>query len=86
MNADDTAGWDIDRSRWDERVPPHLGSAYYDVAGFRSGQDTIQPFEHDEVGDVAGKDLVHPQCHIGLERFPGRDTALGSPGSTLPGP
>ena len=42
-------------------------SEFYDVDGFRAGGSTLRPFELDEVGDVAGKRLVHLQCHFGLD-------------------
>ena len=56
-----TASW------WDERVPIHVGSDFYDVDGFRAGGSTLRPFELEEVGDVAGKRLAHLQCHFGLD-------------------
>lgn len=52
---------------WDERAPLHFDSAFYDVPGFRVRRDSLRPFEADEVGDVAGKSLIHLQCHIGLD-------------------
>jgi SAM-dependent methyltransferase len=52
---------------WDERVPVHLASAFYDLDGFRASQDALRDFEIDEVGDVAGKRLLHLQCHIGTD-------------------
>ncbi len=55
------------RAWWDERVPLHVTSAFYDVAGFRAGRSDLRPFEVDEMGDVAGRDLVHLQCHFGLD-------------------
>jgi SAM-dependent methyltransferase len=57
----------INRAMWDERVPIHVASEYYDVDGFLAGASTLRPFEPDELGDVAGRTLVHPQCHIGLD-------------------
>jgi len=57
----------LNRANWDDRVPVHLGSSFYDLAGFRAGSSTLQPFEVSEVGDVAGRRLVHLQCHIGLD-------------------
>jgi SAM-dependent methyltransferase len=57
----------INRANWDDRVPIHVGSEYYDVAAFRSGRATLRPFELAEVGDVAGKTLAHLQCHFGLD-------------------
>jgi SAM-dependent methyltransferase len=58
---------DLNRSWWDERVPIHVGSAFYDVDRFRAGGSTLRPFEHDEAGDVTGKRLAHLQCHFGLD-------------------
>jgi len=57
----------LNRANWDDRVPVHLASEFYDIAGFRAGGDTVRPFEVDQVGDVTGKRLVHLQCHIGLD-------------------
>lgn len=63
----DEAWFDANRAMWDERVPIHVGSAFYDVDEFRANPDRIRPFEAEEVGDVAGKSLVHLQCHFGLD-------------------
>ncbi len=52
---------------WDERVPIHLRSAFYGVDGFKAGRSTLEPFEIGEVGAVRGLDLVHLQCHFGLD-------------------
>ena len=66
----ETAGVDwlgLNRANWDDRVPVHLASELYDLAGFRAGRDSLRPFELAEAGDVSGKRLLHVQCHIGLE-------------------
>jgi SAM-dependent methyltransferase len=52
---------------WDERVPIHLGSNFYDLDGFRVSQDALRGFEVDEVGEVSGKRLLHLQCHLGTD-------------------
>jgi len=57
----------LNRANWDDRVPVHLASSFYDLPGFRAGASTLQPFEVAEVGPVAGRRLVHLQCHIGLD-------------------
>jgi SAM-dependent methyltransferase len=57
----------LNRANWDDRVPIHLASSFYDLDGFRAGASTLRPFEAAEAGDVAGKRLVHLQCHIGLD-------------------
>ncbi|MFT2016206.1 class I SAM-dependent methyltransferase [Streptomyces sp. 796.1] len=58
---------EANRARWDERVPIHLTSDYYDLEAFRAGRDPLCDFQIDEVGDVTGKSLLHLQCHIGLD-------------------
>ncbi len=55
------------RALWDERVPIHVASEFYDVEAFLAGASALRPFELDEVGDVDGLTLVHPQCHFGLD-------------------
>jgi SAM-dependent methyltransferase len=55
------------REFWDERVPIHVPSAFYDVEGFLAGASALRSFELAELGDVEGLDLVHPQCHFGLD-------------------
>lgn len=57
----------LNRANWDDRVPIHLASAFYDVDGFRAGASSLRPFETAEVGDVTGQRLLHLQCHIGLD-------------------
>jgi SAM-dependent methyltransferase len=58
---------ELNRRWWDERVPIHVGSEFYDVEGFKAGAQPLTPFALEEVGDVTGKRLVHLQCHFGLE-------------------
>jgi SAM-dependent methyltransferase len=52
---------------WNEWTGVHETSAFYDLEGFKRGDDRIRPFEREEVGDVAGKDLLHLQCHFGID-------------------
>ena len=67
MEADGVDWRGLNRANWDDRVPVHLASSFYDLAGFRAGADTLRPFEAAEAGPVLGKRLVHLQCHIGLD-------------------
>jgi SAM-dependent methyltransferase len=55
------------RRLWDARTPIHVASTFYDVDGFRAGRTSLHDLEMEEVGDVAGKRLVHLQCHFGLD-------------------
>jgi SAM-dependent methyltransferase len=58
---------DSNRSMWDERVPLHVESDFYDVAGFKAGHPQIQPFEVDELGALGDLRVAHLQCHFGLD-------------------
>jgi len=58
---------EANRANWDERVPIHVSGEFYDVDSFKAGQERLQPFEIAEVGDVSGKDLLHLQCHFGID-------------------
>lgn len=59
----------LNQDWWDERVPLHVASTFYGKDRFLTdpGASTLRPFEIDEVGDVAGRSLVHLQCHFGLD-------------------
>ena len=52
---------------WNEVTPIHERSAFYDVRGFKAGKSSLMPIERAELGDVAGKSLLHLQCHFGLD-------------------
>jgi SAM-dependent methyltransferase len=57
------------KALWDEWTPIHVRSEFYDVEGWKAGRgrDDLRPLLVEEVGDVAGKDLLHLQCHFGLD-------------------
>lgn len=52
---------------WDEWASIHAGSAFYDLEGFKRGGIRLRPEELDEIGDVAGRELLHLQCHFGID-------------------
>lgn len=57
----------LNRSNWDERVPHHVNGSFYDIDAFINGELTITERQIDDLSPVAGKDLVHLQCHFGLD-------------------
>ena len=57
----------LNRRNWNQRTPIHAGSNSYDLEGFRAGRQTLRPIELESVGDVAGRSLLHLQCHFGLD-------------------
>jgi SAM-dependent methyltransferase len=57
------------RRNWDERVPIHRRdrAGFYAVEEFLAGGKELHAIESGEIGDVAGKRLLHLQCHLGLD-------------------
>jgi SAM-dependent methyltransferase len=53
------------RDLWNAWADAHVGSEFYDTAGFLAGRETIDRVELEGVGDVTGKSLLHLQCHFG---------------------
>jgi len=58
---------DVNRANWDDRVPIHTASRFYDLDGWVAAPKALQPWEAEYVGDLTGLDVVHPQCHIGTD-------------------
>ena len=59
--------FEIVRRNWNERTPIHAASDFYNVDGFKSGNITLTEIERRELGSVAGKTLLHLQCHFGMD-------------------
>ena len=57
----------VNNEAWDAWAALHVESDYYDVEGFKKGSSTLNRIELEELGDVAGKTLLHLQCHFGLD-------------------
>ena len=58
---------ELNRRNWNQKASINYLSSYYDVQGFKQGKLALQPIERDGLGDVQGQDLLHLQCHFGLE-------------------
>jgi SAM-dependent methyltransferase len=55
------------RALWDEWAAVHAAGDWYDLDAVRSGTEKLRTYEIEEVGDVAGKSLLHLQCQIGTD-------------------
>ena len=64
-NPDDLLAANL--ARWEEQVDIHVGSDFYRVKEFKAGETSLDPLILAEIGDVAGKRLLHLQCHFGLD-------------------
>ncbi|GAA3838444.1 class I SAM-dependent methyltransferase [Saccharothrix violaceirubra] len=57
---------EANRRNWEARTPIHVASDFYGI-GIRDNDTWFAHFEWDDLGDLAGRDLVHLQCHLGVE-------------------
>jgi len=55
------------KESWDQLALLHEDAPFYDLDGFKQGKDRLRAIELEELGDVAGKSLLHLQCHFGLD-------------------
>ena len=58
---------EANRTLWNEWASLHVNSEVYDVESFRAGKSSLHSIELEELGDVAGKTLLHLQCHFGKD-------------------
>ena len=74
--------FEANRRRWDELVAIHTASktGVYRIAEFKAGAEVLGPIEAAEIGDVAGRSLLHLQCHFGLDTL-----SLARRGATVTG-
>ena len=57
------------RANWDERVDIHLrdDAGFYRVEAFLNGEDVRPDIDRKEMHEFAGIDVLHLQCHFGLD-------------------
>jgi len=73
MAIDDSSEWArLNRAHWDEKVPVHLASGFYDLAPLRAGAGRLYPIEERELLVIApegwdGLRVLHLQCHFGAD-------------------
>jgi SAM-dependent methyltransferase len=73
----------VNRDFWDERAPAHAASADYAVARFAEDPEFLSEvvrFDRPRLGDIAGLEGVHLQCHIGTDTV-----SLGRLGARMTG-
>eukprot|EP00435_Cladocopium_sp_Y103_P078475 s1_g2214.t1 len=70
MRAQMSDKWlELNKASWNERAPIHVNSSMhgYDLDAFKAGRSTLVNGELNAIDDVTGKELVHLQCHFGLD-------------------
>lgn len=59
--------FDENRRLWDKLTGINARSPMYDLEAFKRGRNTLDTIEIEELGDVAGKSILHLQCHFGQD-------------------
>ncbi len=57
----------LNRANWDERVDVHLGPGGYDLTELRRGAGRLTAVEEALLPPLAGRRVLHLQCHIGSD-------------------
>lgn len=58
---------EINKKAWNSRVEDHMNSDFYDLESFINGNNPLKSVELELLGDIAGKTLLHLQCHFGMD-------------------
>jgi len=81
---------EVNRRNWDERAVIHARDTTggYMLKRFLAGEDALHEIEAAELGNIAGKSVLHLQCHIGrdtlcLVRRGARATGIDFSGAAL---
>ncbi len=71
---------EINRKSWNEKTDIHIRSDFYDNENFLQGKSSLNSIELDLLGDIAGKSILHLQCHFGQDSI-----SLSRLGATVTG-
>jgi SAM-dependent methyltransferase len=55
------------QANWDARTPVHVASRFYGIDQRLDPARWFASFEWEDLGELAGRDVVHLQCHLGTE-------------------
>lgn len=59
--------FNVNKDTWDRKVAIHAQSNFYDLEAFKSGENSLNSYELEALGNVSGKSLLHLQCHFGQD-------------------
>ncbi|MFV9551982.1 class I SAM-dependent methyltransferase [Algibacter sp. PT7-4] len=55
------------KATWNDKVKVHAQSDMYNLKAFKKGKTSLMSYELEALGSVAGKSLLHLQCHFGQD-------------------
>lgn len=67
MSTSTAAYFAANKALWNAKTPIHIDTEMYDMEAFRAGQSSLRSIELEGLGDVAGKSMLHLQCHFGQD-------------------
>lgn len=59
--------FEANKNLWNQRTAVHKDSSFYNLTGFKAGENVLSPIELNELPDVKGKTMLHLQCHFGMD-------------------
>ncbi|MBD3724588.1 MAG: SAM-dependent methyltransferase [Flavobacteriaceae bacterium] len=59
--------FEINRQTWDNKVPIHLDSEFYDQKSFLEGKNSLPDIDIALLGNIQNKSILHLQCHFGQD-------------------
>lgn len=67
MSGQNADYFEANKALWNKKTNFHQKSTFYDLEAFKKGKNTLNDIELSELGDLSGKELLHLQCHFGLD-------------------
>jgi 2-polyprenyl-3-methyl-5-hydroxy-6-metoxy-1,4-benzoquinol methylase len=58
---------ETNRSLWDGWTEINKNSGLYKLESFKAGKNRLKSIELEELTNVAGKTMLHLQCHFGMD-------------------
>ena len=52
---------------WNSRTDIHVESDFYEMEAFHNGKNSLKEIEMEFLSDIAGKSVLHLQCHFGQD-------------------
>jgi 2-polyprenyl-3-methyl-5-hydroxy-6-metoxy-1,4-benzoquinol methylase len=58
---------EINKQTWNNKVPIHLDSDFYNMKNFLKGKNTLPQIDVELLGNIKRKNVLHLQCHFGQD-------------------
>jgi 2-polyprenyl-3-methyl-5-hydroxy-6-metoxy-1,4-benzoquinol methylase len=59
--------FEANKELWNNRTVVHKDSTFYDLPSFLAGKSCLKEIEIRELGNIKGKNILHLQCHFGMD-------------------